>query len=294
MGTEKSFHSEQLVKRKTDYYIIALYLFLFVSSLIFIIRRYVVFRNWKGTLFAFVIAFQSAVRITYLSINLYSDIWTNLVSTEHGPSIMLFIDIFPELLFVDIYLLSVVTWAVAWVKAKGLQTYKMNQHIPLYTLIVVLLFLIAGALSIAAAIKGVSYDTVMSWEVRYLLVLTTVSVFSALAISYKLFSSLKDHPFVNKTYESMMSRLHTLIALTSVSFILKGLWAFSFSDLARRKWQQGHGVSDNAYAVLWLLYYIVSEILPEAGGLFFRWLNSSYRTMANERQRLLSGKLPVN
>jgi len=125
------------------------------------------------------------------------------------------------------------------------------------------------------------------------LLLTTICVLSALLISYKLFLSLKHHSFVNKTYESMMSRLHTLIALTSISFILKGLWAWSFSDLSRNRWQRGE-IADETYAILWLLYYIVSEILPMAGGLFFRFMNTSYKTMASDRQRLLSGKHLVN
>jgi len=259
---------------------------LFIASVVIIIHQIRTFKRFNlGILFAIEIAIQSAVRISYFYLGVFLDLWLKVIRLPHGPSYMMFIDLFPELLFYDIYLLLVVTWAVAWLKSKGMKLYKVSQILPLYMLIISFLFIASGALAYAARARSLEYNEVIMWEVLFLVALTALSVLATAIAGHRLYFTLRNKEYIDESYITYMRRLSILIIFTTLSFTLKGAWSYSFSDLIRSKWESGE-ISSNIYAALRFLYFSLSEVLPEAGGLVFRYLNSKQTKDAASRSRI--------
>jgi len=265
---------QQRVVEQSNLMLSGAYILLLIASLCVIFHQLRSFGKFNlGILFAVEIAIQSSVRITFFFLSIFGNTWQKVLHLPHGPSYMLFVDLFPEILFFAIYLLLVVTWGVAWLKSKGMKLYSVNQILPIYMTVVVILFLGSGALSLAARLIPLVYEEVVMWEVAYLVTLTSISILATAIAGSKLYLTLKNKRYVDDNYVKYMLRLSILIIFTSISFTLKGIWAYSFSDLVRKKWVT-HDISGEVYSVLRFLYFFLSEILPEGGGLFFRYLNS--------------------
>jgi len=272
----------------------AAYLLLLLGALFVIYHRLKVFGKFNlGVLFAVEVAVQSSVRITYFFLGMYGNTWAKVTHLPHGPSYMLFIDLFPELLFFDMYLLLVVTWGVTWLKSKGMKPFSVSQILVVYSIIVAILFLVSAGLAWIARLQQLSIDKVVLWEVLYLVLLTLVSILVTALAGLKLYFTLGNKRYVDNNYIKYMRRISIIIIFTSASFALKGAWAYSFSDLVRGKWEDKE-ISNTAYSASRFSYYFLSELLPEATGLVFRFLNSRARSKMNEFGRKRESKPILN
>jgi len=187
---------------------------------------------------------------------------------------MVFIDLIPEVLFVGIYLLIVVSWGTIWVKSRGLAAPRSFLTLKLYTLIMGILFAIAAVLAIVARVRGVKYAVASVWESIFILSLTCLSVVVCLVIGMRIYFSFRYSEVVDYSRSKFLKRLNVLIVLTLVSFVLKGFWSYFFNSYASSVWRNG-GMPDVVYGTLWYLYYFVSELLPETCGLVFRYLHNN-------------------
>jgi len=184
---------------------------------------------------------------------------------------MVFIDLIPEVLFVGVYLLIVVSWGTIWVKSRGLSAPNSYMTLKLYTVIMGILFSIAAVLAVVARVSGVKYAIASVWESIFILSLTCLSVGIGLAIGIRIYISFRYTEVIDHSRSNFLKRLNVLIVLTLVSFLLKGFWSYFFNSYASNVWRNG-GMPDTVYGILWYLYYFLSELLPESCGLIFRYL----------------------
>jgi len=236
------------------------YIFLGVLSIVQVITKYKVERKVKtSVVFPAEILFLCLVRASYFFSSLTT--WSNLNTPTYEHAYTLFIDTFPELIFVAIYVLLVSSWGVTWAKARRARPFAPYQFWLFYSCTVASTFLIAVVLSVVAQQMHISYDHALLWEAAYLVTLSFVCVLAALIFGLKLYCMLGKSACKSKYLSQMMRQLLFLVVLATISFVIKGVWVFSISTYVRNKWVS-HQWSDIKFGIFWISYYALTELIP--------------------------------
>eukprot|EP00026_Physarum_polycephalum_P007509 Phypoly_transcript_07571.p1 GENE.Phypoly_transcript_07571~~Phypoly_transcript_07571.p1 ORF type:complete len:458 (+),score=39.34 Phypoly_transcript_07571:95-1375(+) len=275
-----------------NYFLSSLYCVLLVITAVLLVQKIRKYRSLKvGLVYVCYILAMCIVRFIYLVMP--SKGWVRVLKHSHGASYMNFIDLLPELIFVSIFLLTTVMWGIAWAKTRKIKIFKEHLVIYIHTGIVLLIMFVAVFISAAIRDRKTKYAEVVLWEAYYVITVSGVSVIASAILGGLLFHTFmlsnKFQKHSTNSTKRHMKHLLALLILTTVSFILKGVWNLVIGSIARKRWTN-LTMSNGQFGTLWFFYYFITELLPISLALAQQWRSEIENPDSNTDSRNHSSK----
>ncbi|KAJ4457703.1 hypothetical protein PAPYR_6732 [Paratrimastix pyriformis] len=177
---------------------------------------------------------------------------------------MVFLDLLPESLFFAVFILLVSTWAQLYIRSLQSNRFTKRQYVITIVLGMGSIALSNGCMYLIAAFSGLNYNTLCVWEARWNAIICVVLLASFVFVGWTARRRLSHSALLagSPLIASQTRKVGWTTVIISVALVLRAVYINILNDLFYSLVFQGK-LSDLALALIFLFYFVVTEMVPE-------------------------------